>query len=450
MCIGENTESVMENYFDSILDNPGLDHITISIFESLDFPALLESMDVSSKWHQFIIENNLLTKKLDNLERYTLHNACINGHTKVVKLLLAKGFNGNAKDKDRDTPLNHACRNQNVDIVEILSKDSSINVNARGKSGNIPLMIASSSHMQNSKSNPAEDVEENVQSQMVQFLLQKPDINVNKCDGQSGLTALHFACQSRNLEVVKMLCQHPNIELNPTNRNGYFPFGRAASENDIKIVEILCQQPNFDVNYQYYGGKTGLHEACIKGNTDIVKFLCEHPNINVNVTETHFEGNDNTPIHYACNLGKIEVVKVLFEHPQIDVKIRNKKSQDALALATQNGYKDIVELLRHFIEKSKKSAKEVKSVRDSECGNSVKKQNVKDAREVKDVKAAQNLQNVQNVPDIQNVQDAQNVPDAQNVQVVQEFQDVQALQDVHDVQDVQDVPYLTYLLCTLV
>ena len=343
----------MENYFDLILENPGLNHITIKIFENLDLPALLESMEVSRTWNKFIIENNIFTKMLDSIN-FPLHNACINGHVKVVKLLLAKGFDGNVKDEHNETPLNYAIQYQNVEIVEILSKQPSINVNARGNRGWIPVMLAATLSMQSQPPKLSLSMKKMSQLKMLQILLQRPDINVNKGDGASGLTALHFSCMSGNQDVVKLLCQHQNIDLNPTNSAGYFPFKRAAEENRIKIVKLFCEQPNFDVNYQYYGGKTGLHKACRNGHTDIVKLLCSHKNINVNVKETHFAGHDNTPLHYACKFGRIEVVRILLQHPNIDVNIKNKKNRDAMALASENEFTDIVELLSNFINDSKK------------------------------------------------------------------------------------------------
>ena len=57
---------MMANYFDFILDNPGLNHISIQIFENIDLEALSKCIDVSEKWHQFIIEEIPLTD--DKLE----------------------------------------------------------------------------------------------------------------------------------------------------------------------------------------------------------------------------------------------------------------------------------------------------------------------------------------------------------------------------------------------
>ena len=47
----------MANSFDSILQNPGLNHITIKVFESLDFDSLIICVQVSPDWQQFIKEN---------------------------------------------------------------------------------------------------------------------------------------------------------------------------------------------------------------------------------------------------------------------------------------------------------------------------------------------------------------------------------------------------------
>jgi ankyrin repeat protein len=50
-----------------------------------------------------------------------LHEACINGHTNVIKFLISIGAKINAKNHySRDTPLHKAVQNNHIDSVKIL------------------------------------------------------------------------------------------------------------------------------------------------------------------------------------------------------------------------------------------------------------------------------------------------------------------------------------------
>ncbi|PMD55239.1 ankyrin, partial [Hyaloscypha bicolor E] len=52
--------------------------------------------------------------------RTPLYRASMNGHVDIVKLLLEKGADVNAADRDGQTPLYRAFANRHVDIVKLL------------------------------------------------------------------------------------------------------------------------------------------------------------------------------------------------------------------------------------------------------------------------------------------------------------------------------------------
>ena len=94
----------MANYFDWVLQRPGLHHLAIEIFEYLDIESVAKCLQVSEKWYQFMKAIKSLWKE-QLLKTFPLNNACAYGHIGMVKLLIEYGFDVNAGNEVRNTPL---------------------------------------------------------------------------------------------------------------------------------------------------------------------------------------------------------------------------------------------------------------------------------------------------------------------------------------------------------
>ena len=242
----------MTNYFDFILQSPGLNHIGVQIFKQLDLQALAECAEVSQQFHQFIKENISITDH----ENVSLRIACTNGNVKIVKLLLDQGFDVNIRNNLGETPLQCACKNGHDQVVALLCQQPSIDVNVRN------------------------------------YLHETP---------------LHCACINGKAKVVKLLLE-VNADVNIRDYFGQTPLHKACEKGQEEIVALLCQQPSADVNIQedrLKKGYTPLHFACENGRLDIVKVLLKHPLINIHVKDkvgqTPMEKASNNGFHYIVD-----------------------------------------------------------------------------------------------------------------------------------------------------
>ena len=103
----------MANHFDWILQRPGLNHVAIKIFESLDMNSLDNSLGVSKQWFEFIKETESIWKPHISQD-HIFHKVCSSGYLNIVKLLIDLGFDINASDEKGETPLIIACQKSNV------------------------------------------------------------------------------------------------------------------------------------------------------------------------------------------------------------------------------------------------------------------------------------------------------------------------------------------------
>merc|ERR1711983_740006 len=102
--------------------NHGIPHVAEQIFDNIETQGLIECLKVSETWK--VLAENVLIKRWKG----KMFEACQNGQTKVVQLLLERcspeesGLN--IKDVDGRTSLMIACINGHKDVVQLLLDNS--------------------------------------------------------------------------------------------------------------------------------------------------------------------------------------------------------------------------------------------------------------------------------------------------------------------------------------
>jgi len=235
-----------------------------------------------------------------------LHIAARHGHTKIVKYLLSKDANTEAKNKFDETPLHIAIRNGHTGIVKLLLHSMAA-LDATNKKRETALHIATL------KNNTA----------IIKILLDR--IPIKKLQKiylekrtKEGLTALHIACYYGKKEAAKLLIAYgADIEAiaNKKNKvqNSCDPCGGCGCgcDDDDELCEgggcfsTSCCEGS--CNCKPYGnGETPLMLAVIGKHKTIVEFLLSKK-ANIHATDDHGE----TVVHLVTNT---EIAKILLDH----------------------------------------------------------------------------------------------------------------------------------------
>ena len=137
-----------------------------------------------------------------------------------------------------------------------------------------------------------------------------------------GENPLHIACENNNIEIVKLLLQHPNIDVNAKeNYTGNTCLHTASAKKSIRLVELLLEKPNIDVNIQNQDGDTPLLLASqMRSNETVVRLLFDYPSVDVNIKNI----KGYTLLYYACSRGYVKVINSLLDLALLDSKVREQ------------------------------------------------------------------------------------------------------------------------------
>jgi ankyrin repeat protein len=63
---------------------------------------------------------------------------------------------------------------------------------------------------------------------------------------QAGDSALILAIKGRSIEIAGFLLEHENLNINATNNEGKSALMIAAEIGELEIVRMLCERPDID------------------------------------------------------------------------------------------------------------------------------------------------------------------------------------------------------------
>lgn len=255
--------------------------------------------------------------------RNLMHIASARGHEQIVCLLRQRNFRIDERDRDENSPLHLAIKNNHIDVVQLLANENTVNL--KNSSKETSLHIAT----------------ENNQCSIVEILL-KNGANTKEQDAK-GNTPLHLAVKKRkpNLKIINLLMDH-GASADEFCHDELSPLYHAVRLENIEVLNILVKRAEIDNKNKH--GMSPLVLAVQKNNTNIVRKLFEADRA---VLDVFYFKKEMTPLHRAAKNGNLEIVKLLVSNGYGSFNVKNADNETPLYLASINGHLDLVEF---FIE----------------------------------------------------------------------------------------------------
>ncbi len=158
-----------------------------------------------------------------------------------------------------------------------------------------------------------------------------------------GLTALHFACDKRQLGAINALLA-AGADPAALDTVQWSPMHYCCRYGDLPSVKRILEADKDALTRVSTAGSTPLHVACEYGRLDMVEYIVEQ-----GASCTVKNSQERTPLMMACRLGHAAVVKCVLDHAEIDLTEKDEWGYTALHQAIEPGMSlDVVKILLEF------------------------------------------------------------------------------------------------------
>ncbi|KAK3859862.1 hypothetical protein Pcinc_034051 [Petrolisthes cinctipes] len=301
----------------------------------------------------------------DESEQNALHRACMEGHLKIVELLLtsALAFGDKStverlvgeRDREGETPLHHAVNNGHIQVAKRLL-EAGADVDAVrdtlatplhaaavvGDSDLISLLLEHHARLDCVDCNqqtPLHRAAAHNQSAAIVTLL-TAGAKINKRDSDS-FTPFLLASSGGHAGALQTLLDH-DADVEALDKDDKTAVFWCSQEGNEEALEVLLNDARcadlVDVSDRY--DNSPLHEAAGRGYINIIRMLLKAGSVVDNKNE-----DEETALHVAAENGQVKVVRELLQRYKFMISDENEESDTPLHLACLEGHTDVVRLL---------------------------------------------------------------------------------------------------------
>ena len=249
--------------------------------------------------------------------RHALSEASLQGHQRIVDLLIDEGCPLDFPDADGNTALHHASRGGFLNVAKSLIIGGA-SINASGQHGQTPLHLAMDMPHQN-----------------VVMLLVQNRANVNARDTLSQ-TPLHIGAIRGNAAMCKHLVDE-GAQLDSRDAQSKTPLQLACEAGNYDLAQILLDLSSLSPTSMTF--VTAFFAAVEHGHVRVAECFFSH-----GLKLQELKKDPHKPITLAAKNGYLTMVELMIQE-DCDINARDENGWNALHFASQNGHYHVIERL---------------------------------------------------------------------------------------------------------
>ncbi len=253
--------------------------------------------------------------------------AAENSHWELVKRLLdTPGMPIERKGRMGDTLLHDACREGQVDIVNMIF--DKFDINLLNDYAETPLNLAM----------------KNNHPEVVRLIIEK-GVDINLKNHEPGPTAIDDAINKRRWPIVDVLLDASAI--NPAVKPAVFHSGKAlflaVRDNQDEIAKKIMVREDLDPRFTDKKGKSILNVMIADAKNDLIHDFLKFKNIYNILNKPDMDGT--TVATQAVLMGNWEIVAAIVKHPEYEISYDEKSTITLLSACVSNNRNDIIETI---------------------------------------------------------------------------------------------------------
>jgi ankyrin repeat protein len=265
----------------------------------------------------------------NNNSESSLHLAAAKSEPKIIQLLINSfqltRCNIDLQDKQSNTPLHIAIKNENIRTCNVLLQESASRLKINSE-GNTPLHCAVQAenplltrslihaialeHRNNNGDTPIMIATKTGNGLIFQTLLVSNSLLSIK--DRNGNSLLHLACIPESSFILNFLLRRKICSIENENLESITPLHFACTKNNITAVRNLLSH-GAKINTFDQLGQTPLMTAINNRNTELCMLLLTHPINNATLSMNSQDFAGNTALHWCALTDNVEIAKFLFQ-----------------------------------------------------------------------------------------------------------------------------------------